>query len=104
MASACLLNHFGGAVNADDKGACGCDSRGEMAGAATDVQNALARLGVKQLHKSCRHLPDKGMLFIIEARIPLRTWNQVYFPPISRTAPEAVSSSSLPFFPKRTCA
>src|SRR5215469_16773801 len=102
MGSAGLANHFGGAVNANHVGARGCDLRGEMTRAAADVQDALARLRVEQFQKPGSHLPDKGVLFIVKPSIPPCALYQVQSPPISSTAPVAVSSVSPPCFPKCT--
>jgi hypothetical protein len=49
----------------------GCDLRGKVASAAANVQDALAGFGVEQFQKSRGHFPDKGVLFIVQASIPL---------------------------------
>src|SRR5271154_18453 len=75
-----------------------------MAGAAADVQNALASLGFEQIENPGRHFPDERMFFIVQSRIPRRTLRHVHAPASSSTAPPIVSKISLPFLPNRTVA
>jgi hypothetical protein len=71
MSGTRLLNHLGGAVDARDLSTRGCDLRGKVASAAANVQDALAGFGVEQFQKSRGHFPDKRVLFIVQASIPL---------------------------------
>lgn len=57
-------------VDAED----GCSRRrdlgGQVAGAATQIKNGFARLRGQQFKKGSPVLPDKGVLIVVEFRVP----------------------------------
>ena len=66
-----LGGHGGGAVDAEDAGAGGGDFGGEVAGAAADIEDALAGLGGELGEEGAAVFPDEGVGGIVEARVPI---------------------------------
>ena len=68
---ACLGDHGGGKVGTEHLGAGASDLRGEMAGAAADVEDALTGLGGEEGEKVAPEFPDEGMGGVVESGIPV---------------------------------
>ena len=66
-----LGDHGGGTVGTEHLGAGAGDLRGEMAGAAADVEDALAGLGSEEGEKVAAELPDEGVGGVVESGVPV---------------------------------
>ena len=64
------LNHLGRRVDANHLGAELRDLGGELAGPATHIENALARLGIQQHQQVASVLPHERMAGLVEFGIP----------------------------------
>src|SRR5215471_743919 len=71
MFGTCLLNHVRRAIDANNICAGGGDLCGEMAGAATDIEDAFAGLGFKEVEQAGSHFPDERVFFVVETGVPL---------------------------------
>jgi hypothetical protein len=66
-----LGDHGGGAVGTEHLGAGAGDLRGEMAGAAADIEDALTGLGGEESEKVAAELPDEGVGGVVESGVPV---------------------------------
>ena len=68
---ACLGDHGVGRVGTEHLSAGAGDLGGEMAGAAADIEDALAGLGGKESEKVAPEFPDESVRGIVESGIPI---------------------------------
>jgi hypothetical protein len=64
------FDHGLGLIDADKAGAGVCDQVGEVAGAATEVEDPFSLEGVEELDEVFPEFEDKVVFVIVEAAIP----------------------------------
>ena len=67
-----LAKHFFGIVQAHHLSAAFCDLRGQLPGAAANIQNPLAAAWLQQFQETRSELPNVGVLAFVALRVPGR--------------------------------
>src|SRR5579872_3183782 len=67
---ACLCNHVGRAVDADYRGAGFRDVVRQVAGAATEIENSLARFGIKKREQRGAVVGYEAAKLVVSSGVP----------------------------------